>query len=113
MYKLQITIVILLCSEPLEIRSKSVKTNIASTATFESKLDIRGLRREEALQILEVFVDKALMTSVDSIRIIHGKGNGILRQSVIKKLKEYSAVSSCHHPAREQGGEGVTIAMLS
>ena len=100
-------------NEPLEIRSKSVKTNIASTATFESKLDIRGLRREEALQILEVFVDKAIMTSVDSIRIIHGKGNGILRQSVIKKLKEYSAVSSCHHPAREQGGEGVTIAMLS
>ena len=100
-------------NEPLEIKSKSVKTDIASTATFESKLDIRGLRREEALQILEVFVDKAIMTSVDSIRIIHGKGNGILRQSVIKKLKEYNAVNSTHHPAREQGGDGVTIAMLS
>ncbi len=99
--------------EPLEIKSKSVNTHVSTSATFESKLDIRGLRREEALQILEVFVDKAIMTSVDSIRIIHGKGNGILKQSVLQKLKEYDAVSSCHHPAREQGGDGVTIAILS
>lgn len=101
-------------NEPLDIKSKKgIQTNtLASSAKFESKLDLRGLRRDEALKILENFVDKALMTSANSLRIIHGKGNGILRQAVIKKLKEYDDVQNIYHPQRENGGDGVTLVDL-
>lgn len=101
-------------NEPLSIQSrKSVHTNtVAASAKFESKLDIRGLRRDEALRTIEVFVDKALMTNVNSLRIIHGKGNGILRQAVVKKLREYSDIQDISHPEAKDGGDGVTIVEL-
>ena len=98
-------------NEPLEVRSgKGVNTDvIASSAKFESKIDIRGLSREEALKTLEAFMDKAIMTNATNIRIVHGKGNGVLRNAVKQKLREYKAVSSMRHPEQNEGGDGVTI----
>lgn len=97
--------------EPLEIRStKSVQTDmIASSAQFESKIDLRGLRKEESIKILEDFVDKALVSSATQLRIVHGKGDGILRKVVRQKLKEYKGISDIRHPEESDGGLGVTI----
>ncbi len=102
-------------NEPLDVKStKSIQTNaLKTTAKFESKLDIRGLSREEALKIIENFVDKALMTNVNLLRIVHGKGNGILRQTVAQKLKEYSDITNISHPEQQYGGDGVTIVELA
>ena len=100
-------------NEPLDVRSsKSVNTSIESAAKFESKLDIRGLRRDEALKTLETFVDKAIVSTATHLNIVHGKGDGILRQAVIKKLREYDAVKSYSHPENKDGGDGVTIVEL-
>ncbi|MEM9822143.1 MAG: Smr/MutS family protein, partial [Bacteroidota bacterium] len=101
-------------NEPLDIRkTKSVQANmLQNNAKFESKLDLRGLRRDEALKILETFVDKALVSSATHLRIIHGKGDGILRKAVWHKLKEYDAISSMAHPEDENGGDGVTLVEL-
>lgn len=101
-------------NEPLEIQSKrSISTDVTtSKATFESKIDLRGLRREEALKTLESFVDKAIVSDATNLRIVHGKGDGVLRTAVKKKLREYKAVSSIFHPESTQGGDGVTIAEL-
>jgi len=98
-------------NEPLEIRSKKGVNSdvINSTAKFESKIDIRGLRRDEALKTVEMFVDKALMSSANSLRIVHGKGDGILRRSVIAKLREYDGITRIFHPEHNDGGDGVTI----
>jgi len=98
-------------NEPIEIRpTRSVQTDIvASSAKFESKIDLRGLRRDEALKIFEDFVDKALISSVTQIRVVHGKGDGILRLAVRKKLKEYKGISDVRHPEDNDGGDGVTI----
>ncbi len=98
-------------NEPLEIKSsKGVKTNmINETAKMESKLDLRGLRREEALKVLEAFVDRALISGSMSLQIVHGKGDGVLRNAVNAKLREYKAITSTRHPEAEQGGDGVTI----
>ncbi len=98
-------------NEPLDIKTeKGIKTNmVTSSATFESKIDLRGLRREEALKVLETFVDKALMSSVTTLRIIHGKGDGILRKGVKSKLREYKAIREVRHPESNDGGDGVTI----
>ncbi len=102
---------LMLAKEPLDINTKKgVTTNmISSTASLESKIDLRGLRREEALKLLESFVDKAVMASSASLRIVHGKGDGILREAVKKKLREYKGVASIEHPEAKDGGDGVTI----
>lgn len=96
--------------EPLEINSKKgiqLDTTEAS-AKFESELDLRGMRYEESISVLQNFLDQALITSVTSVRIIHGKGTGSLRRGVHKKLKEYKDITY-HHPKPESGGDGVTI----
>lgn len=98
-------------NEPLEINSKKgIQMDVVtSNATFESKMDLRGLSKEEAMKLLENFVDKALLSSATQLRIVHGKGTGVLRQAVKKKLKEYPDVSNVYHPAPKDGGDGVTI----
>jgi DNA mismatch repair protein MutS2 len=101
-------------NEPLDVRpNKSIGTDVTqSTANFESKIDLRGLSREEALKLLENFVDKALMSNVTQLKIVHGKGNGVLRNAVKMKLREYNAIHEIRHPEQNEGGDGVTIAML-
>ncbi|MEO1624678.1 MAG: Smr/MutS family protein, partial [Bacteroidota bacterium] len=99
-------------NEPLDIRSsRSVQTDTLQEAPkFESKIDLRGLRKDEALRILEAFVDKALMNSTTNLHIIHGKGNGVLRNAVKQKLREYDAIQKVWHPEPEYGGDGATYA---
>lgn len=90
------------------------KTDLQYAAAFESKLDLRGMSKEEALRVLEKFVDSALLANAALLNILHGKGDGILRKVVRQKLREYGGnISNVYHPARELGGEGVTIVELS
>lgn len=97
-------------NEPLKVTSKSVRMDtISQNSQFESKLDIRGMRMEEALKIVEDFVDRAFITSSSDLRIVHGKGNGTLRKAVLMKLREYDGIKSIRHPEPEQGGDGVTL----
>ena len=96
---------------PLEIQaSKSVHMDtISQNAQFESRIDIRGMRLEEALKVVEDFVDQALISNSSNLRIIHGKGNGVLRKAVRSKLREYDAEMEVWHPEQENGGDGVTL----
>ena len=98
-------------NEPLEVKSKrSVKTEVLDNAAkFESKIDIRGMRLEEAYQVIEEFMDRALMANASNLQIVHGKGNGVLRKAVKMKLREYPSVMNITHPEAKQGGDGVTI----
>lgn len=96
---------------PLEVQSsKSVQSDtVAQAASFESKLDIRGMRYDEALKVVEDFVDQALISNTFNLQIVHGKGNGILRNAVRKKLREYNVNMDVWHPEQQQGGDGVTL----
>jgi DNA mismatch repair protein MutS2 len=96
---------------PLDVQSaRSVQTDtVSQSAGFQSKIDIRGVRMDEALKIVEDFVDQALISSATHLEIIHGKGNGILRNAVKKKLKEYNVNMDIRHPEPERGGDGVTL----
>ena len=97
--------------ETLTINSKkSVSVDMISHQTlFNNRLDLRGMRKAEALQVLQEFLDASLMASSTTAVILHGKGDGILRQVVKQKLKEYDHVVSSYHPKPEEGGEGITI----
>ena len=98
--------------EPLPHKpQKSVQTSVSkSTYDFKTQLDIRGLKAEEALRVVESFVDQALVANAHSVKILHGKGNGVLRKLVREKLNEYTFIESISHPEAEWGGEGITIA---
>ena len=99
--------------EPLDKKLKSLNFDtIKQVAGFENKLDIRGMRMQEALQVVETYIDSALMNSASQIEIIHGKGDGILRKAVRKKLKEYRVEMEISHPDPKLGGDGVTLVAI-
>ena len=96
---------------PLKIQKKeSISTDVVyRTAQFDTRIDIRGLRMEEAIKMVESFIDKALMTNSNHLTIIHGKGNGVLRKAVKKKLRDYNVAMELKHANPEDGGDGVTL----
>jgi DNA mismatch repair protein MutS2 len=81
-------------------------------ANFNSQLDVRGKRGEEALGIVDSLLDNAAMFGVPELRIVHGKGDGILRQLIRNHLRTYPMVSSMKDEHADRGGAGVTIVAL-
>ena len=86
-------------NEPLDIKkTKGVQMDtVGDSTTFESKIDLRGLTKEESLKLVESFVDKAMMTNATHLRILHGKGTGVLRDAVKLKLREYKSIARVYH----------------
>ena len=81
-------------------------------AEFSSDIDIRGKRVEEVLPELERYLDNALMFNASQLRIVHGKGNGVLREVVRNLLKGYKEVKTISDEHADRGGAGVTIVEL-
>ena len=79
---------------------------------FSFNLDMRGKRGEEALGLVDQFMDNAIMLGYDEIRIVHGKGDGILRTLVRNHLRGYSHVAEMYDEHADRGGAGVTIVKL-
>ena len=76
------------------------------------ELDIRGMRADESLAQLERFLDKAAHDGFRSVRIIHGRGKGILRNVVREHLSRHPLARSFEPEARERGGDGATLVQL-
>lgn len=79
---------------------------------FSPELDIRGERLNDALDIVTHYIDDALMLGVGSVRIIHGKGTGVLHEEIQKYLRTVNGVASAKDEDIRQGGSGVTIVTL-
>lgn len=80
--------------------------------SFNPTLDLRGHRAEEAIDLLHRFLDDALLLSEKEVRILHGKGYGILMQIIHQELKSMREVRTFHPEKVELGGVGVTIVEL-
>lgn len=76
---------------------------------FSFNLDIRGKRGEEALQEVDSLMDDAIFLGYPQLRIVHGKGDGILRNLVRTHLKHYKSVQKMSDEHPDRGGQGVTI----
>ena len=79
---------------------------------FKQDLDVRGMRGDEALNAVQYFIDDAILMGMSRVRILHGKGNGILRQLIRQYL---STVPNVFHFADEHvqfGGAGITVVDL-
>jgi len=99
------------------IRSESIITErdpliIKRKLDFKPEIDIRGVRGVEAVNQVRDFLDNALMVQHRNLRILHGKGNGILRQLVREYLSTMNIVKSYRDENIELGGSGITIVEL-
>ena len=77
--------------------------------TSSPELDIRGMASDEMLGVLGMFLDNAYMSNLPSVRIIHGKGTGVLRAAVHAELKKIKYVKRFRLGAYGEGEDGVTI----
>ena len=91
------------------ISQETRKTIDDRKANFHQDIDVRGMRGEEALNAVQYFIDDAILVGMPRVRILHGKGNGILRQLIRQYL---SSVPNVTHYADEHvqfGGAGITV----
>lgn len=77
--------------------------------SFQLTIDLRGKRADEALSLLQRYIDEATLLSIPEVRILHGKGNGILRQITREYLGSIKEVKKYNDEAPEHGGPGITI----
>ena len=73
---------------------------------------MRGQNAEEALMILDQFIDNCALSGVKTITIIHGKGTGVLRKAVHQRLKSHKLIRVFRLGVYGEGESGVTIAEL-
>jgi len=98
---------------PKEIRRSYSSQVTDAVANFSPEIDVRGMRGEEALYEIEKYLDKAIMMSFSNLKIIHGKGDGILRKLIRNYLKKYSEVSRMEDEHPDRGGDGITYVYLN
>lgn len=101
--------------EPASTQTLSKTTVSRSPSTASSpglELDLRGQMSEDALDKLDRYLEQAYLAGLPFVRIIHGKGTGVLRQVVRDSLRQNSHVTSFEEGGPKEGGEGVTIAKM-
>ena len=76
---------------------------------FSTEIDVRGERLNDAVEKVTRYVDDAVMLGVSSVRIIHGKGTGVLRDELQKLIRTMPGVASVRDEHIQFGGTGVTI----
>lgn len=91
-------------------KSSSSSIGMSKTATFSMEINLLGKTVDEAIAELDKYLDDAYLSHAPSVRIVHGKGTGALRNAVQQHLKRISYVKSFHLGEYGEGDAGVTIA---
>jgi DNA mismatch repair protein MutS2 len=76
---------------------------------FKTSIDLRGMRADEGISAIQHYIDDALLLSVPEIRILHGKGDGILRHITHDYLRKIKEVKHFEDEVLERGGHGITV----
>ena len=84
----------------------------ARRLNFKPSIDIRGERLQAALEIVQSFIDDATMVGVGEVTILHGKGNGVLREEIRKYLRTVPSVLSFADEDLSRGGAGITVVKM-
>ncbi|MCL6581656.1 MAG: Smr/MutS family protein, partial [Firmicutes bacterium] len=87
-------------------------TALEKALTVSPEISLRGLTVEEALSRLEKYLDDALLAGLGTVRVIHGKGTGALRQAVRDFLDEHPEVRGHYLAEQSEGGLGATVVLL-
>lgn len=82
------------------------------TAPVQQELDLRGMTGDEALPLVDKFIDDAILSGLSRLTIIHGKGTGALRKKVAEFLARHPRVLSAGLAEWNEGGTGATVVQL-
>lgn len=97
---------------PKEVRRSYNSNQTSEVANFSPEIDVRGMRGEEALYSIEKILDRAIMMGFGTIKILHGKGDGILRKLIRGYLRKYEQVNRLEDEHADRGGDGITYVYL-
>ena len=98
--------------EELPAQPAKGKTSLPGVNSPGVELDIRGQRVEEALEMLDRYLERAYLAGLPYVRIIHGKGTGKLRQAIREALRQAPQVGRFESGGETEGGDGVTVAFM-
>ena len=91
---------------------KIIRTNENKTVNFLGQLDVRGKRAEDALYDVTKYIDDAIVSQTQHLKILHGTGNGILREVIRDFLRTHPVVKNFKDERIEAGGAGITLLEL-
>lgn len=91
--------------------SKGVNVN-NYVMEFSPNIDVRGDRADAALKKVEELVDQAMVLNYSRVKVVHGRGDGILKQRIMELLKQHPSVTTFEYEHPERGGDGATIIHL-
>lgn len=93
--------------EPKKVGEGKVKKSIVSS--FRPEIDVRGMIGDDAWFVVDKYLDDAVLASIPSVRIIHGKGTGALRAALWRYFKNDPRIKSYRHGEYGEGDAGVTV----
>lgn len=98
--------------KPVKTQHNLYRTSSRADKDVKTEIDMRGETVDEAIGELELFIDRCVLNNIEEIRIIHGKGTGVLRTAVGDYLKTHPNVAEYRLGRYGEGENGVTIAKL-
>ena len=101
----------------IDIQEDTTKHNTRSilqnkATNVKSEIDIRGKNFEDAKDIVDKYLDDAYLSGLKSVRIIHGKGTGVLRKKLREHFRSVKTIKSYKDAEYNEGGDGVTVVIL-
>lgn len=99
-------------SPPKAVRSGGSKVKMAKSYSVSAEINLIGLTSDEAIVELDKYLDDAYLAHLSPVRVVHGKGSGILRKAVHQYLKRQKHVASFRLGEYGEGDAGVTIVEL-
>ncbi|MCK9410234.1 MAG: endonuclease MutS2 [Bacteroidetes bacterium] len=96
-----------------EAKKITVSASFISDKPYTTEVDIRGLYGDEAIEIVDKFIDDALMAGLHRVDIIHGHGTGALRKRIHSFLETDHRIKSQRFGERYEGGAGVTVVEIA
>ena len=91
-------------------RTQAGKIKMSKSMSISPECNLIGMRVDEALPVLDKYLDDAYLAHLPSVRIVHGKGTGALRSAVHQELRKNKFVKSFRLGVYGEGEDGVTIA---
>ena len=100
--------------KPEKVRKPRTVTGMTSreNRSVPGEIDIRGMASDEAIIELDRYIDNAVLSGITDIRIIHGKGTGVLRKAVQDHLRRHKNIESFRLGVFGEGENGVTVALI-
>jgi DNA mismatch repair protein MutS2 len=96
-----------------QVQKGNIKINFRERIiNFKTQIDLRGKKVEEAIAEVSKYLDDAIIANASQIKILHGKGNGILRNAIRDYLSNQKFVESFEDEHAEMGGAGITVVNL-